>query len=79
MKTKILLSLLKTIFTWMVENYNPYANVTLFFLCIHQGAMELKWVLKEAGEKITATIRRLAYTGTEGFNGQTINRQNVER
>ena len=79
MKTKFLISLLKTIFTWMVENYNPYANVALFLLCIHQSTMELKWVAKVAADKINATIRHLAYIGTEGFNGPIINRQNVER
>ena len=73
MKTKILISLIKTTITWMVENCNPCANVALFILCLNESVKDLKWVGEIVRGSINSAIRRLSDAGAQRFNEQEIN------
>ena len=59
MKTRFVLSIIKALITWAVENYNPYANVTLVILFFQQAIKDWGEMIKAGVDKTVNVIQHL--------------------
>jgi hypothetical protein len=59
MKTKFLLSIVKALITWVVENYNPYANVTIVIIFFQLAIKDWGEFVKAGVDKTIHVIQHL--------------------